>query len=583
MLRLSLKRWHPSRYELWMFGLVALATLARLVLIYNNWPTTNSDEGNMGLVALHVAYRGELPIFFYGLPYMGPVEGYLAAPLFHILGPSLFTLRLALIPLFVLFIAALFYLTRLLYSEKLALLIVVLFSFGSLDIISRQLKAVGEYPETELFAALICLFAAWFALSYARFSATASRREWWKRLLAYGLLGLVIGLALWVDFLILPFVASAGLLLLLFCRKELFSLMGLSLLIGCIIGIFPLIVYNVTAPLDRNSLNVLLDIHHAGAQALVGVELPWLKQIIGTVMIALPLATGANPLCPLEAIPMFGASSPLMAQCSILQGGWGLGYLALGVIAVLGAAGVAWKLWREQRTAQALTLEERQELILQCSRLMVLLSAGLTLLLYLISPSPAVVPFTSARYLTCLLIAVPALLWPLWRGLRRVQTGWGQARRIASAGILLVILAVFVLGTFRTFAEIPMAQDYYRQEGALIHKLESLGATRIYSEYWTCNRLTFHSQEKVICSALEANLAPGFDRYAPYRDIVRAAAHPAYVFPLGSQQITNFARKLAELKIACQRYTFAGYAIFLPERPVSLGRQEVAAGLVMLA
>ena len=49
-----------------MFAMVAAAILARLVLIYFNWPVTNSDEGNMGLLAMHVAYRGELPIFFYG-------------------------------------------------------------------------------------------------------------------------------------------------------------------------------------------------------------------------------------------------------------------------------------------------------------------------------------------------------------------------------------------------------------------------------------------------------------------------------------------------------------------------------------
>jgi hypothetical protein len=75
-----LKRFRLGPYELSMFMIVAAATLARFVLIYFNWPVTNSDEGNMGLLAMHVAYRGELPIFFYGLPYMGPLEGYIAAP-----------------------------------------------------------------------------------------------------------------------------------------------------------------------------------------------------------------------------------------------------------------------------------------------------------------------------------------------------------------------------------------------------------------------------------------------------------------------------------------------------------------------
>ena len=123
------KRFRLGPYELSMFMIVAAATLVRFVLIYFNWPVTNSDEGNMGLLAMHVAYRGELPIFFYGLPYMGPLEGYIAAPLFHLFGVSLFTLRLGLLLLFALFLICMYYLTRLLYAEKFALAIVVLLSF----------------------------------------------------------------------------------------------------------------------------------------------------------------------------------------------------------------------------------------------------------------------------------------------------------------------------------------------------------------------------------------------------------------------------------------------------------------------
>src|SRR5947209_15437346 len=107
-------------------------------------------KGTLGLLAMHVAYRGELPIFFYGLPYMGPLEGYIAAPLFHLFGTSLFTLRLGLLPLFALFLISMYYLTRLLYTKRFALAIVVLLSFGSEFVIQRQVKAVGEYPEMEL-------------------------------------------------------------------------------------------------------------------------------------------------------------------------------------------------------------------------------------------------------------------------------------------------------------------------------------------------------------------------------------------------------------------------------------------------
>src|SRR4051794_23766808 len=94
---LNRKRLRLRQEDLSIFVLILMATLLRLILIYFHWPITNSDEGNMGLLARHVAYNGEWPIFFYGNPYLGPVEGYLAAPLFHIFGPSTFALRLGLL------------------------------------------------------------------------------------------------------------------------------------------------------------------------------------------------------------------------------------------------------------------------------------------------------------------------------------------------------------------------------------------------------------------------------------------------------------------------------------------------------
>ena len=110
---------------------------------------------------------------------------------------------------------------------------------------------------------------------------------------------------------------------------------------------------------------------------------------------------------------------------------------------------------------------------------------------------------------------------------------------------------------------------YYNQQDALVQKLLSLGATRIYSEYWTCNRLTFQSQEKIICSALDEGLNPGFDRYVAYRQIVRVAPNPAYIFPVGMPQVAAFDNGMRNGTIApiYRRMTFQNYVIYLPDRP----------------
>ncbi|HJT58466.1 MAG TPA: hypothetical protein VJ761_18310 [Ktedonobacteraceae bacterium] len=560
--RRSKKRLHISRETLCVLALILLATLLRFMLIYFNWPVTNSDEGNMGILARHVAYNGEWPIFFYGLPYLGPLEGYIAAPLFLLFGPSTFILRLGLLPFFPLFVLCMYYLTRLLYTPKLALFTVLLFCFGSVEVIARQLKAVGEYPETLFFAAFISFVISWLVLSYH--SVSQQVRTTRRRVFIYGVLGLVIGVALWVDFLILPFLGTGMLLLLLFCRRELRSWAGFSLLLGIVIGAFPLIYYNVTSPIQDNSLVVLFSIDRSGSQ----LHLPFLQQIVGTLMISLPNATGFNPLCSPQSFPFFGTPD---ISCIVLQGGWTLGYLILWAVATLIAVHV---LWRGRKGTAFVnpdwSFEKRQSMIRQYCRLMLLVSAGGTILLYAISPAAAAFPAPTARYLVCVLVALPAILWPLWCGLQgwHMPTGWRTRTSLLARGcLLLLILFTFVMGTFTTVTQIPMAQAAYRQQNLLVQDLLRLGATRIYSEYWTCNRLIFQSEEQIICSSLDENLNPGFNRYAPYQSIVQADSHPAYVFPQGSQQVAILDARMrndSQFSNAFRRLTFEGYVIYMP-------------------
>lgn len=560
-----LKRLRIGPYELCMLAVVVAATIARLVLISYNWPVTNSDEGNMGLLAMHVAYRGELPIFFYGLPYMGPLEGYIAAPLFHLFRTSLFALRVGLLLLFVPFLISMYYLTRLLYTKKFALAIVVLLSLGSNLLIQQQLKAVGEYPEMELSAALIALLACWLALSSHTFSADATVQVKRRRAIIYGLLGLVIGIAVWVDFLILPVVAAAILLLVLFCRRELRTRAGLSLLSGIVIGAFPLILYNMTAPRGQDSLTVLYNLHRAEALPAAAQHVPFLQQVVGTILISLPLETGANPSCPITTFPLFGPLTTSALQCAVFESCWGIGFLVLGMIAAFLAARAVWPLWRKL-PARGWTFEERQTTIRQCGRLMLLVSAGLTIVSYMLSPVAAIIPDITSRYLICVLIALPAVLWPLWTGNSRLMalSGWREkALLVLRVGLLVLVATTFLLGTVRTFASVPAAEAVYNREGALVQDLLQVGATRIYSEYWTCNRLTFRSHEQIICSTLDEQLKPGFDRYLPYRSVVRAAAHPAYVFPLRSPQSVAIQGKLLT-KGHYRHYVFEGYDVFQP-------------------
>ena len=564
--RLPIKRFAVGRNEIFVLTLIIIATLLRFILIALHWPVTNSDEGNMGILARHVAYNGEWPTFFYGLPYMGPIEGYLAAPLFHLFGPSTFTLRLALLPFYPLFLLCIYFTTRLLYTPRFAIFSVLLLCFGSDEVISRQLRAVGEYPEMLFFASVIVLIVAWLALS--SHTLPEARRTTLPRILLYGLLGLLVGVALWVDFLILPFVGTATLFLLLFCRRELFSLAGLTTLAGIVIGAFPLLFYNLTAPIEANSIGTLISIHQAGGNQ----HFPLLQQLVGSFLISLPDATALSPQCPSSAFPYFGTPN---WGCIVFHGAWSLSYLVLLLLATVLAAVAIYHGWKKTSLLHPdWSLQQRQAIIRQCARLMLLIDAIGTLFLYIDSPIAASTPGPAARYLTCLLVALPAVLWPLWHGIGTrfvAPRPAEQTQRKATPALLLrialvsLIFVIFFVGTIRTFTEVPAAQNAYNQQDALVQRLLQLGATRIYSEYWTCNRLTFQSEEKIICSALDDQLKPSFDRYTPFRDEVRAAAHPAYVFPVGSAQSMAFAKQQATHPSSSYTHqVYENYDIYMP-------------------
>jgi hypothetical protein len=101
-----------------------------------------------------------------------------------------------------------------------------------------------------------------------------------------------------------------------------------------------------------------------------------------------------------------------------------------------------------------------------------------------------------------------------------------------------------------------------RAQQTLMRDLLHMGATRIYTDYWTCNWLIFLSHERIICSSLSWELEPGNDRYMPYRAIVRSAPHPTYAFPLDSSQAALSARKLSHLDPHYHRDTIDGYLIY---------------------
>jgi hypothetical protein len=559
--------------------LLAMAMLLRVTLIWNGWPPTNSDEGVMGLMALHILKRGEWPIYFYGQSYLGTIDAYLGAFFFRFFGPSLFALRLGLIVLYIGFLLVLYRLACLLYSKGIALVSVFFLCLGSSNTLAWQL--FEGYPEPLLFGALPLLLASWLALS---FHPNMSLKEQRIRSTAYGWLGVVIGLGIWSHLLVLPFVGASLLLIFLFCRSEVPTIASLYAILGYLLGSFPVLLFNMQHP-GTSLLLAFLETYKAGSVHIRG---NFGLSLLGTIVVGVPMATGANPLCPPSSldgqwIHQFSLS------CGVLQGCWGSGIILLHTLA-------AFTFIREiQKHRRAFLVSgssaDRNHLVRWTGRLMLLASADVTLLLYMGSPVSGLVPHIYSRYLVGLLVATPVIASFLLPRLSEDQSASKQLMSIlttalmgrASDRIKVYLLSfiglILIFGTVTTFPRIPDAQYQKQREDTLIKTLQSHHTLHIYSDYWTCNRIIFESNEGIICASLNKNLEIWENRYEPYLQIVQDDPHPAYVFHIEPDNITGlswdgtFGDGIVQEKLFASRFgsdyhrTYvAGYAVYLPVR-----------------
>ena len=604
---MSWKRILKRRPGLDSYNIVALlmiiaAVTLRVVLVALGWPPLDSDEATMGIMGMHIAFHGELPIFFYGQGYMGAFEAYLAAIMFRLFGVSMFTLLIGLILMYMIFLIAMYRLSCLLYSKALALVALLFLCLGSNAMLTRELLAIGGYPETLLFGSLLMLLAAWLAVTSKQNVQQNTTFERWRRFFAFSAWGLVAGLGLWTHVLVAPFALVSGLLILIFCWRELLGWPLIGTFVCLVIGLLPMIIYNVNALPGQDTLSYLLTVHNASATGIIlpprHILIP--MQIREAFLVSLPTATGLTPLCAPHQIQFLHWPSLHVVGCTVLHTGWAAGVVALWLLAVAFVV----REWLLARTRSDNAAEARATLARQMAHLALLLAAAMTFFLYVISPDAALFPIPTSRYLIGLLIAIPAVLWPLWQGANVVKPlVLGQSKRhvvtlhyaqlsfFARRGVIVLIGIVLFVGTQSIFTGIPpappieqqwgplalqvndqhldlaLARAFDSQQEALVQDLLKIHATHIYSDYWTCNRLIFSSQERIICSVQDDGLYTGQNRYMPYFYIVTTDHLSSHVYRLGSPQATLFAPIAAHSRSGYHRYVFDGYVVYQPIRP----------------
>jgi len=337
-------------------------------------------------------------------------------------------------------------------------------------------------------------------------------------------------------------------------------------MLGFSIGILPSIIYNLTTPSNEGTLYFFFRIYSSqvAGKAVVS-HILFSQKVLGTLLVGIPNATGANPICPNHNLPFFGLFSSDSLQCTLLQGSWSLGALTLWTIAVALTIKTLWTHLRHQEHSKA--GGRGQTTVRYVARLMLLSGAALTVLLFALSPVSALDPWTNSRYLFCLLIATPAVIAPLWKnegGIHLLSTWRGKLLAAVKVIPLLYISVMLVVGTMNVYKLVPQAQAFNQQEDQLISNLLQVGAIHIYSEYWTCDRIVFLSDERITCGVVNDDLKPGYNRYQPYYALVTKDSHASYVFPLGSPEAFNFEQKIAHTGQHFQRFVFDGYVVYKP-------------------
>src|SRR5205809_3266015 len=88
------RRMRPSMFAVGLGGALAVGLTLRLAVIASPLGEIDGDEAVVGLMARHIAFVGERPVFYWGQPYLGSLEAFTAAPLFRVLDSSTWLLKL---------------------------------------------------------------------------------------------------------------------------------------------------------------------------------------------------------------------------------------------------------------------------------------------------------------------------------------------------------------------------------------------------------------------------------------------------------------------------------------------------------
>ncbi len=104
-----------------MGAFLLLGMVLRLHLIQDALRSIDADQAITGIMAMHILRGQASPVFYYGLYYQGPLDAYLAAPLFALFGPHSWVLRLVPLVCSLGLVVATYFVGKVYFSQRVGL------------------------------------------------------------------------------------------------------------------------------------------------------------------------------------------------------------------------------------------------------------------------------------------------------------------------------------------------------------------------------------------------------------------------------------------------------------------------------
>lgn len=441
-------------------------------------PVLTTDEAIQPLMAKHIYEGREHPIFEYENWYSGSLKAHITALLYLILGMDKIFYKIVILLFYIGVIVVSFLFAHEIYGERTAILSTTILScLPAYFLIS--IDGMTNLMEVIFFGG--CLFYI-IALIF-------DSKDFFEERFFYSLLGLFSGVGLWCHLLFFVFLIPAIFIIL---TKERFNLVKkkfLYFLIFFIIGVFPVILYNIVSPYHETLKYIQWE-----ATKTSPVRFDLVKRIESfyfSLKNLLILNFYEQPQQKYQAfsVHFFGIQSGKFSLSTIFTK-INLFFLLIAFIYLI--------------VIQGLNLLKNKKFSWKNGLLPIF--AIFSIFIYLLSAGPP-----ASRHFTPLLFAIP-LIYAFF-----IEKVFLRSKAISAILLFLILIPSLACDFNLTRSFI----NHQKLWNGIINFLLQKEAYFVETDYWVAYKMTAISDEKIIA---ESSLGPfKFPRYTKYLHWVRSA------------------------------------------------------------